>query len=263
MMKIALGIEYSGQNFNGWQIQQHGRTIQSYVERALAEVANHPVTVICAGRTDKGVHALGQVIHVDVNVSRPLQAWVLGTNAYLPSDVKILWSRAVDSSFHARFSAQTRHYRYLILNRPISPTLFAAHVAWEYKPLDIVLMQLGANSLIGTHDFTSYRARHCQAKTSVRTVSRLTVSRWREFVYIDISANAFLYHMVRIIVGVLLAIGRGEQPPLWAETVLLARSRTAAGITAPASGLYFCGVDYPEHYRLPKPNPFVCPHCFF
>lgn len=252
LMRIALGVEYSGENFNGWQRQPQGYSVQACVEDALAKVANHPVNVFCAGRTDSGVHALAQVIHTDVNIFRPAQAWVLGTNAYLPKAVKILWSQVVDASFHARFSAQTRHYRYLIFNRPIRSAIFANRMTWTHKPLDIKNMQAGANYLIGTHDFSAYRAVSCQAKNPVRTIIRLTISRWQEIVFIDISANAFLHHMVRNIAGVLMAIGCNEHPPVWAKTVLEAKDRTAGGVTAPANGLYFCDVDYPPQYALPK-----------
>lgn len=250
-MRIALGLEYSGEHFNGWQRQPQGCSVQGCVEEALSKVANHPVNVFCAGRTDRGVHALAQIIHMDVNVSRPAKAWLLGTNALLPKDIRILWSQVVDASFHARFLAQTRHYRYLIFNRPIQSAIFSTKMAWVYKPLNLEKMQIGANYLIGTHDFSAYRAVNCQAKNPVRTVTQLTVSQWQEVVIIDISANAFLYHMVRNIVGVLIAIGCGEQPPNWTQTVLASRDRTKGGVTAFASGLYFCGADYPSQYALP------------
>jgi tRNA pseudouridine38-40 synthase len=251
-MRIALGIEYVGSDFFGWQFQPHARSVQGCVEAALSKVANHAVKVVCAGRTDTGVHALGQVIHADVTVQRTMRAYVLGTNANLPQDVSVLWAQPVDENFHARFSARARHYRYVILNRPTRPALLAKRVTWERKPLDAERMQAAANYLIGTYDFSSYRAVACQAKNPVRTVSRLTVSRFDEQVIIEISANAFLHHMVRNIAGVLIAIGRGEQLPEWARTVLEARDRTIGGVTAPASGLYFCQVDYPAPYIFPK-----------
>lgn len=253
-MRIALGLEYAGDQFNGWQRQPQGRTIQACVEEALSKVANHPVQVFCAGRTDRGVHALAQVIHADVDISRPPQAWVLGTNAYLPKEVRILWSQIVDASFHARFSAQARHYRYLILNRPIQSAIFTNKMTWIYKPLDITSMQAGADYLIGTHDFSAYRAVNCQAKNPVRTITQLTISQWQEIIFIDVSANAFLYHMVRNIAGVLVAIGCSEYPPVWAQTVLAGKDRRMGGVTAPANGLYFCGADYPPQYALPKFN---------
>ncbi|MDM8558366.1 tRNA pseudouridine(38-40) synthase TruA [Candidatus Parabeggiatoa sp. HSG14] len=253
-MKIALGIEYAGNDFHGWQSQSHARNVQDCVEAALSKVANHPVTVICAGRTDAGVHALGQVVHADVTAPRTMRSWVLGTNANLPNDVGVLWAQPVDENFHARFLAQARHYRYLILNRPTRPALLAKRITWQYKPLDVERMQAASHYLLGTHDFTSYRAKACQAKNPVRTISYLTISSIDDQVMIEISANGFLHHMVRNIAGVLMTIGCGEQPPEWARTVLEARDRTVGGVTAPAGGLYFCKVDYPEPYIFPKPN---------
>ncbi|HEW98682.1 MAG: tRNA pseudouridine(38-40) synthase TruA [Candidatus Parabeggiatoa sp. nov. 3] len=262
-MRIALGIEYAGEHYWGWQIQPKGLNVQRYVEAALSKVANEPVAVVCAGRTDSGVHALEQIVHADVTVQRTKRSWRLGTNANLPQDISILWAQSVDEQFHARFSAQARHYRYVILNRPSRPALLAKRVTWEHQLLAVEHMQTAANYLIGTHDFTSYRAVACQAKNPIRTVSRLSVSRFDEQVIIDISANAFLHHMVRNIAGVLITIGRGEQPPEWARTVLEAKDRRQGGVTAPAYGLYFCRVDYPPPYQnlfpqapLPK-GPFI------
>lgn len=252
MMRIALGVEYVGTHFCGWQFQPHAPSIQGCVEAALSKVAHHSVTVICAGRTDTGVHALAQVIHMDVTAQRSPRSWVLGANANLPKDISILWAQPVDESFHARFSASARHYRYIILNRPTRPALLAQQVTWEHRPLNVEKMQVAANYLIGTHDFSSYRALACQAKNPIRTLSSLTVFRVDEQVIIEISANAFLHHMVRNIAGVLMTIGYGEQPPLWAKTVLESRNRTQGGVTAPASGLYLCGVDYPSPYIFPK-----------
>ncbi len=257
-MRIALGVEYAGTHFCGWQFQAQARSVQGCVEEALSQVANHPVTVICAGRTDTGVHALAQVIHMDVTATRSPRSWVLGTNSNLPQDVSILWAQPVDNSFHARFSAIARHYRYVILNRPTRPAVLAKQITWEHQPLDIEQMQAAANYLIGTHDFSSYRAIACQAKNPVRTLSRLTIFRFKDQIIIEISANAFLHHMVRNIVGVLITIGHGKQPPLWARTVLEARNRTAGGVTAPASGLYLSGVDYSPSYQLPKQFVPLC-----
>lgn len=254
-MKIALGIEYAGNNFCGWQMQQHAPSVQACVEAALSKIANHPVKVICAGRTDTGVHALGQVIHADVMAQRSMRSWILGTSANLPQDVSVLWAQPVDENFHARFSARARHYRYVILNRLTRPALLTKRVAWEYRPLDVERMQAGGNYLLGTHDFSSYRAVACQAKTPIRTVLRLGVSRVNDHVIIEISANAFLHHMVRNIAGVLMTIGSGEQAPEWARTILDARDRKVGGVTAPPDGLYLCGVDYPEPYVFPTANP--------
>ncbi len=254
-MRIALGIEYAGSDFSGWQIQHHARTVQACVEAALSKVANHPVKVFCAGRTDAGVHALGQVVHADVTAQRSMHSWVLGCNANLPQEISILWAQAVDDNFHARFSAQARHYRYVILNRQARPAILSKRVTYQPKPLDVDKMQAGGNYLLGTHDFSSYRTVACQAKTPIRTVSCLTLSSIGEHLIIEISANAFLHHMVRNIVGVLIAIGSGEKQPEWADTVLKARNRTIGGVTAPADGLYLCAVDYPAPYFFPQARP--------
>jgi len=216
----------------------------------LSKVANHPVTSICAGRTDTGVHAVEQVIHIEVNVQRRLRAWVLGTNTHLPHDISILWAKEVDDDFHARFSALGRHYRYIILNRAVRPALAFNRMTWEHRPLDIEKMQAAAQFLIGTHDFSSYRAVACQAKTPVRTITQLTISQKNNQIMIDVSANAFLHHMIRNIAGVLIEIGCGQKPPMWAKTVLDYKDRTLGGVTAPPYGLYFMGVDYPEEYGL-------------
>ncbi|ALG67359.1 tRNA pseudouridine(38-40) synthase TruA [Beggiatoa leptomitoformis] len=252
-MRIALGVEYNGAEFCGWQIQEAGvRTVQGCVEHALSIVANHPVTAICAGRTDKGVHALSQVIHINVTAERTMRSWILGTNVNMPNDIGILWAQPVDDHFHARFSALGRYYRYVILNRTVRPALLINKVAWDYRPLDIERMQAGGDYLLGTHDFTSYRAVGCQAKNPVRTIKYLTIKRQQDYVIIEICANAFLHHMVRNIAGVLIAIGCSEQSPEWAKQVLDACDRTAGGVTAPASGLYFQGVIYPEAYQFPQ-----------
>jgi tRNA pseudouridine38-40 synthase len=253
-MRIALGVEYSGSDFYGWQRQPHARTVQGCVEAALSKVANHPVTVVCAGRTDTGVHAVEQVIHTDVTAQRSMRSWVLGTNSNLPADISILWARPVDETFHARFSAMQRHYRYIILNRFTRPALLVNQVTWEHQPLEIERMQQAGDYLVGTHDFTSYRSVACQAKNPIRTVTRLMISRQENQVVIEISANGFLHHMVRNIAGVLMTIGGGEQTPAWTRAVLEARDRTVGGITAPASGLYLWGVDYPAVYKLHGPH---------
>jgi tRNA pseudouridine38-40 synthase len=253
-MRIALGIEYLGSDFFGWQYQPHARSVQACVETALSKVANHPVKVICAGRTDTGVHALGQVIHADITVQRTMRSWRLGTNTHLPNDVSVLWVQSVEENFHARFSALARYYRYVILNRPSRPAVLLKKTTWAFKKLDIEAMQTAGNYLLGKHDFSSYRAVSCQAKTPIRTISYLNVSRINELVIIDISANAFLHHMVRNIAGVLMNIGYGEQPPEWAKIILDARDRTKGGVTAPPDGLYLCAVDYPSPYVFPKVN---------
>lgn len=253
-MRIALGLSYEGTAYSGWQSQENLQTIQTHIETALSRVANHPVQVICAGRTDSGVHALGQVIHFDTEATRDERAWILGTNANLPADIRIRWAHAVSEDFHARFSATARHYRYIIYNYPIRPALLRNQVTTYYYPLDASKMQAAAQYLIGEHDFSSYRATECQAKSPIRNVTLLEVKRQDDFIFIDIEANAFLHHMVRNIAGVLMAIGSGKQPPIWAQQVLAAKDRTQGDITAPASGLYFVSANYPEYYGLALKN---------
>lgn len=250
-MRIALGIEYNGQAFCGWQYQDHSPSVQAVIEQALGKVANHPVRVICAGRTDTGVHASEQVIHFDTGAERTEYSWIHGANANLPKSVTVLWARQVDEAFHARFSAVGRAYRYIILNRRIRPSWLNGLVSWEYRALDEKRMQQAANYLVGEHDFSSYRALGCQAKSPVRTVRKLAIERHDEFIYLDIEANAFLHHMVRNISGVLMSIGAGEQEPAWAERVLELRDRTLGGVTAPPDGLYLVRVDYPAEFAIP------------
>ncbi len=251
-MRIALGIEYDGSRYNGWQSQKHGLGIQTVTEQALSKVAAQNIRLTCAGRTDTGVHAVEQVVHFDCDADRDMRAWVLGGNANLPSDISILWANAVDDDFHARFSALSRTYRYIILNRDVRPAILANKVSWTYRPLDADKMQMAAEPLLGEHDFSSYRTVQCQSKTPVRNVLRLDVSRHDDFVIIDIEANAFLHHMVRNIAGVLMTIGAGDAPVNWSREVLEIRDRTEAGITAPAAGLYFMSVAYPQKFGLPS-----------
>jgi tRNA pseudouridine38-40 synthase len=250
--RIAACIEYDGGAFQGWQVQEGCRTVQAAVERAFAQVANHPVRVACAGRTDAGVHATAQVVHFDTSARRTNRSWVLGANRYLPGDVSVLWAQAVPADFHARFSATARTYRYVILNRATRPALLAGRVCWEFRPLALDPMREAAACLIGEHDFSSYRALACQAKSPVRIVRRLEVAREGEQVFIDVEANAFLHHMVRNIAGVLMTVGVGKRPPGWAHEVLEARNREVGGVTAPPQGLFLVGVRYPERYALPS-----------
>lgn len=258
-MRIALGLEYDGSNFYGWQVQPGVRTVQSCMEEALSKVADHPVRIYCAGRTDTGVHARGQVIHIETPVQREERAWVFGANANLPKDVSVLWAMPVEDDFHARFSAIGRRYQYLIFNRPTRPGLIGPRVTWECRSLDEKRMQEGANYLLGEHDFSAYRAQGCQAKNPVRTVRRLQVTRRGPLIAIEIEANAFLYHMVRNIAGVLMTIGRGEASPRWAEQVLQGRNRAQGGITAPPEGLYLMDVRYSAKYLFPEPQPVSLP----
>jgi len=257
-MRIALGVEYDGANFNGWQVQAQGRTVQGCVEQALARVANHDVRIHCAGRTDTGVHATAQVVHFDSDAVRKDRGWVHGVNAHLPDDVAIVWAKPVSDEFHARFSAQRRRYRYVIYIRPVRPTFLARRVTWEYRTLDIERMQAAANCLVGEHDFSSFRAYGCQAKSPLRTVHQLKLTRSGEkgeFIMLDIEANAFLHHMVRNVVGVLSTIGAGEQPVEWAREVLELQERKLGGVTAPPHGLYLVGVEYPKKFGIPYLSP--------
>ncbi len=251
-MRVAAIVEYDGSKFSGWQLQPGDRTIQGCVEQALSKVADETVRVIVAGRTDAGVHACAQVIHFDCRARRRDYEWLRGANSNLPRDVALLWAGEVDASFHARFSATGRCYRYVVLNRPVRPTYLAGRVTWEYRPLDIAPMQQASRDLVGTHDFSSFRAVQCQAKSPVRELRRLSVTRQGALVFIDASANAFLHHMVRNIAGVLMAIGAGERVPQWAQEVLATRDRTLGGSTAPADGLYLTSVEYPQQFAIPR-----------
>ena len=227
-------------------------TVQQVVEDALAKVANTPVRVITAGRTDTGVHATAQVVHLQTDVTRSDYSWVRGTTRYLPNDVSVLWARHVADDFHARFSAIERRYQYLILNRRQRPAILHRKVTWEYRPLDISLMQQAAIHLVGRHDFNAYRAVGCQAKSPVRDLRELAVERHGDFVVINARADAFLHHMIRNIAGVLCSIGAGEKSPGWAGEVLATRDRTAGGVTAPPDGLYLNAITYPEKFRIPS-----------
>lgn len=250
-MRIALGVEYDGSGFRGFQTQGVGvPTVQRCLEQALTAVAAHPVAVTCAGRTDAGVHAGGQVVHFDSDADRPLRAWVMGGNAHLPDAISIIWAQPVPDSFHARFSALARCYRYIIINRAVRSALLRQRVTWWYQPLDAERMHLAGQALLGEHDFSSYRAQGCQSRSPMRCVHELTVTRYGDYIVLDIEANAFLQHMVRNIVGVLLAIGAGERPLDWARAVLELRDRTLGGVTAPPDGLSLIAVRYPPEFAL-------------
>jgi tRNA pseudouridine38-40 synthase len=250
-MLIACGVEYDGASFSGWQRQKHAHSVQAEVEAALSKVANHPVQLFCAGRTDAGVHATHQIIHFETTAERKDRSWVLGANSNLPDEITLSWARQVDDDFHARFSAEARSYRYVIYNRDLPSALLRKRVTRVHEALDAERMQAGAQYLLGEHDFSSYRATACQAKSPVRTVHRLEITRSGDFIYLDIEANAFLHHMVRNIAGVLLVVGRGEQEPVWVRDILEYRDRARGGVTAPSGGLYLVGVRYPERFGLP------------
>ena len=259
-MRLAAGVEYDGSGFFGWQRQRQSPTVQASLEAALAKVADHPLTVHCAGRTDTGVHALCQVIHFDTSAARSERSWILGTNSQLVPGVSLLWARPVADDFHARFSARRRSYRYRILNRWIRPAIDRGRVAWIRYPLDAERMHAAAQALLGEHDFSSFRAVGCQARSPVRTVHSVSVQRCGHEVIMDIEANAFVYHMVRNIAGALIAVGRGQQPESWLAELLKLRDRTVAGVTAPPEGLYFVAPRYPEHPFLPVHESMDFPH---
>lgn len=251
-MRIAAIVEYDGSDFSGWQWQDDAPSVQQAVESALSQVANAPIRVTTAGRTDAGVHASAQVIHFDTNALRSDYSWIRGANSNLPDSVALLWAGEIDPGFHARFAATGRQYCYVILNRSVRPTYLAKRVTHEYRPLDVERMQAAALHLFGTHDFSSFRAVQCQAKSPVRTLRELNVTRQGDFIVIKADANAFLHHMVRNLAGVLMEIGAGEKEPDWALEVLNARDRTLGGVTASPAGLYLTAVEYPEHFNIPR-----------
>lgn len=250
-MRIALGIEYDGSAYNGWQRVESGTGIQQRVEEALSSVADESIEIVCAGRTDSGVHAAAQVVHFDSTAERSERSWLLGANSNLPDDINLTWVRFVDEAFHARYSALSRTYRYLILNRLTRSALHRRRAWWIHQPLDAEAMQHGVDRLLGEHDFSAFRAAGCQARTPIREVMAAKVARDGDWVALTITANAFLQHMVRNVVGLLVAIGKGERPPRWAQSVLETRDRRRAGVAAPAHGLMLVAVQYPAAYGLP------------
>jgi len=252
-MRFALGVQYDGAEFCGWQIQNNGRTVQQVLEQAVSKVVDEPIRLFCAGRTDSGVHGVAQVAHFDTSAIRDEKALVFGSNTFLKNDVSVIWAKPVSDDFHARFSALSRRYRYVICNTPVRPALLRKHLSWHYRPLDVERMKMAASCLVGEHDFSSYRAAGCQAKSPIRTIEFLKVSRSGDAIFIDIKANAFLQHMVRNIAGVLMKIGAGEREPEWAQEVLEHRDRTKGGKTASPYGLYFVGAYYPKEFMLPEP----------
>jgi tRNA pseudouridine38-40 synthase len=254
MARIALGIEYDGAAFCGWQTQPGGCSVQDALERALSEIAAHPVATICAGRTDAGVHALNQVAHFDTAALRPANAWVRGVNALLPGGACVLWSRDVDEQFHARYSALSRTYVYYLLQRPQRPALAAARVGWFHLPLSLERMQEAAQCLLGEHDFSAFRAAECQAANPVRTLTRVRVERRGALLRFELQANGFLQHMVRNIVGSLVYVGSGRQDVPWLREVLDSRDRSRAAPTFSAAGLYLAQVEYAARWKLPPPQ---------
>lgn len=255
--RIACRVEYNGAHYNGWQAQPHldVHTVQQELERALGEVAAAPVRVHCAGRTDTGVHGHAQVVHFDAPVERAPKAWVLGANATLARDVRVHWALPVDADFHARFSALSRRYRYVIANALVRPAMLEGQVTWHRYPLDEALMHREAQALLGEQDFSAFRAAACQSTTPMRNIQHLEVNRRGQLVVVDVKANAFLHHMVRNIVGSLMAVGSGRKPAGWISQLLQNKDRTAAADTAPPDGLYLVDVEYPGHFGLPPTPP--------
>jgi tRNA pseudouridine38-40 synthase len=250
MARIAVGVEYDGGAYHGWQSQIGAASIQAEVQRALSAVANHPVDLVCAGRTDAGVHALGQVAHFDSSAERVSSGWILGANTELPADISIRWAAVTPAHFHARFSARSRTYRYLILNRRTRSALAAGRALVVHRSLDVQAMSEAAAMLVGEHDFSAFRAAECQARNPLRDLRELRVTRAGEWLTIEATANAFLQHMVRNIVGLLLAVGRGDANPGRAREQLASRDRASGEATAPAHGLYFWQVQYPPEFGL-------------
>ena len=263
-MRYALGIEYDGSGFSGWQrLDSPGQsrrrpesTLQSATEDALSFVAGARVDTVCAGRTDAGVHAACQVAHFDTDAVREPRSWVLGTTSRMPPAVCVRWCVPVAPAFHARFSARARRYRYRILNRPVRPALERQYLSWERQPLDAAAMHRAAQALVGEHDFSAFRTVHCQAPHARRDLQRISVTRQGDLVEVEVQANAFLHHMVRNIVGSLLCVGRGEAGEGWIEVLLAGRDRTVAGPTAPSAGLVFIGPLYPPEWGLPAEVTF-------
>ena len=251
-MRIALGIEYDGRRYCGWQSQPDGHTVQDTLQRALSQIADEPVAILAAGRTDTGVHALEQVAHFDTRAERPLSAWVRGVNAALPGSIAVRWAHSVPDEFHARFSAQGRSYRYLLINRPVRSAIHAGKAGWFHLPLDIAAMQAAAQCLLGEHDFSAFRASECQAKSPIKNLRQLEIRREGEILIFDLSANAFLHHMVRNIVGCLVYVGKGKHPPEWLAEILDGRERRHAAPTFAPDGLYLRRIQYEAKWGLPQ-----------
>lgn len=251
--RYALGIEYDGTDYCGWQRLGPGQpSLQETVQQALANIAGRPIQVVCAGRTDAGVHAICQVVHFDCSVTRPIRAWTLGTNGHLPPALAVRWCQPIGPGFHARFGAIARRYRYTIANQPVRPVLGRAQLAWQQRPLNELAMQEAAQTLIGEQDFSAFRSAQCQARHARRHLQAITVQRRGDQVEIFVRANAFLHHMVRNLVGSLVLVGLGKRPISWMADILASRNRRLAGPTAPAQGLVFVGPIYPAQWGLPR-----------
>ena len=254
-MRVALGVSYNGQSYDGWQSQPSGRTVQDQLEKALGKFADQRISTLCAGRTDAGVHGLMQVVHFDTSAERTPYAWVRGTNSLLPRDIAVQWAHVVPEEFHCRASALSRRYAYSLLESPVRPSVDTGRVGWVFQPLDMAAMQAAATRLLGEHDFTSFRASACQALSPVKNLMRAEVSRRGAYWRFEFEANAFLHHMIRNIMGCLIVIGQGKQPPEWIDEVLAARNRDAAAPTFSPDGLYFLGPRYDARWGLPDRTP--------
>jgi tRNA pseudouridine38-40 synthase len=254
-VRLALGISYNGQAYQGWQSQLSGQTVQDQLETALSKLAAHRVSTLCAGRTDTGVHGLMQVIHFDTPLDRAPNSWVRGTNALLPRDIAVQWAQPISAEFHCRASALSRRYAYILLESPVRPSVDAGLVGWTFKPLEQAAMLRAASHLVGEHDFSSFRASACQALSPVKTLQRIDISRQGAYWRFEFEANAFLHHMIRNIMGCLIAVGQGKKPPEWLKEVLLARNRDVAAPTFSPHGLYFLGPRYAPHWGLPDRTP--------
>jgi tRNA pseudouridine38-40 synthase len=255
LRRLALGVSFRGTAYHGWQSQADGLTLQDALEHALSAFAAQPVVTVCAGRTDSGVHGLNQVVHLDTTIDRDSHSWVRGSNRYLPMDMAVQWCRPVDASFHARFSARGRRYRFIVLESPVRPALERGVCGWVFRPLDAVAMREAAACLIGTHDYTSFRASSCQSNTPIKTLRSIAIERRGAYWRFDFDGNAFLHHMVRNIVGCLVAVGSGRERPGWMAEVLAARCRDAAAPTFPPDGLYFVGPYYDALHEIPEHAP--------
>jgi tRNA pseudouridine38-40 synthase len=254
-MRIAIGIEYDGSHFHGWQSQPDLETVQGALGQAVYAIAGHPVVMVAAGRTDAGVHAIEQVAHFDTSAQRPLQAWVRGVNSHLPSTIAVRWAIEVKPEFHARFSAISRSYRYVLFNHPVRPAMQSGRVGWFHRPLDVDLMHEAAQSLRGEHDFSSFRSSECQAKSPIKTVHDVSVKRQGNYVIFNFFAGGFLHHMVRNVVGSLLWVGHGKDSPQSFADLFAKRDRTLAAPTFAPDGLYFVGAGYDQCWKLPTHLP--------
>ena len=251
-MRVVLGVSYRGQAYQGWQSQPGGQTVQDQLERALARFADRPVRTLCAGRTDTGVHALNQVVHLDTEVVRVESSWVRGTNRFLPRDIAVQWCRFTDGGFHARNSALGRRYVYVLLESAVRPAVDAGSVGWSFRPLDAAAMQTSAQRLVGEHDFSAFRSSECQALSAVKTLRSIRISRRGAYWRFEFDANAFLHHMVRNLMGCLIAVGSGGRTEAWLAQVLASKDRGRAAPTFPADGLYFAGPYYDALHKIPQ-----------